>query len=634
MLNEKPCAGGIAQNHTFFGRAKTRLRHVLGSAAALTAFVSPAAADGGTDDKDTIVVSATKSPMPLSQVGSAVTVIEAAELAQRQYQFVADALAQTAGLAIARNGSFGGQTALRIRGESAGRTLVVIDGVVVNDPSAPGGGFDLAALDVADVERIEIIRGPQSILYGSEAIGGVVSITTKRGAGAPGAQLFAEGGSFATFRGGAGVAGASGAVDYGISVYGLTSDGVSRADGGDEADGVDAYAASANIGLDLASNFRLETSLRYQNARTDFDGFPPPDFMLADTGDEDRSEQALAAGRALLTLFGGRLENIVTVGYHRIDRESFLDDAPTFAAEGGRFSAEYLARLKLSDRISLVAGAEHERTHTDAGGIDDAVDVNSVFGLAALTPVENFTVTAGARHDDHETFGGETTARVTAAYDIERAGLLLRGSWGEGFAAPSLFQLNFVCCGGTAPNRDLQPETSDGWDAGFDKSFGGVATLRATYFRQTTENQIDFDFASGAYVNVASTLRKGVETELILHPLAAVDLSFSYAFIDATDRLTGLPLLRQPKHAVSLNGDWRATDRLSLGATFRFNGEESDVDGPIDDWTRVDLRASYAATKSLEIFGRIENAFDADYQDVLFYGEPGVSAFGGVRVRI
>lgn len=624
MLNESPRAGQSARP------LKTVLLKTVAGAAAFAALVAGAAAE----DADTIVVSATRAPLALSEVGSAVTVIEAAALETKQYQFVADALADAAGLSIARNGAFGGQAALRIRGESSGRTLVVIDGVVVNDPSAPGGGFNFASLDVADIERIEIVRGPQSILYGSEAIGGVVSITTRRGEGPPSLRAFVEGGSFATFRGGASVTGADGGVDYGVSVTGLTSKGVSRADGGDEPDGIDSYAASANLGFDATSNLRFETSLRYARARTDFDGFPPPDFVLADTEDEDRTEEFLAAGRVLLTLFDGRFENIVTVGYRRIDRENFLGDVTTFEAEGARLSAEYLARLKLSEQITLVAGAETERTRTDTSGIDDAVRVNSVFGLAAVKPVAGLTLTAGARHDDHETFGGVTTARVTGAYDIAGAGLTLRGSWGEGFAAPSLFQLNFVCCGGTEPNRDLEPETSQGWDVGFDKRLGSAAMLRATWFRQTTENLIDFDFFSGAYINVAAAMRKGVEAELAVAPMAGVDLSVSYAYIDATDRTTGLPLLRQPKHALTASGDIRATDRLSLGASLRYNGREADGGGPIDAWTRLDLRAAYAVNRKLEIYGRIENVTDADYQDVLGYGEPGIAAYGGVRLRL
>ena len=596
---------------------------------AIAAGVSPAAAA-----EDLIVVTATRSPLPSWETGTSISVIDAAELQLKQYQFAADALAAEAGLAIARNGAFGGQAALRIRGESSGRTLVLIDGVVVNDPAAPGGGFNFANLDVADIERIEILRGPQSILYGSEAIGGVVSITTKRGAGAPSASLFLEGGSFATARGGAGVTGKSGDVDYALSAFALTSNGVSRADGGTEADGSDSITATAQLGADLARTLRIETSLRYQKARSDFDGFPPPTFELADTNEHEKSESLLATGRAILSLLDGRFENIVTVGYNAIDRANFDTGVETFASQGDRLSADYLARIKAAGWLSFVAGAESETTHIDASGIDDDVTVNSIFGLAAVKPHERLSITAGARHDDHETFGGATTARATGALRIDEAGLILRGTWGEGFAAPSLFQLNFVCCGGTEPNRDLRPETSTGWDAGFDKSFGERVVLRAAYFHQVTENLIDFDFLSGAYVNIDATDRKGVEAELAFAPTGDVDLTIAYAYIDATNRFTGAPLLRQPRHAVTASGDWRPTERLRLGATVRYNGDEVDAGGPIAAFTRIDVRAAYGLGDRMEVFGRIENASDADYQDVLGYGEPGLSAFAGLRARL
>lgn len=596
-----------------------------------------AAAEEADQTGNEIVVIATRSPLAASETGASVTVIDAAEIRTRQYQFVADALADAAGLSIARNGAFGGQAALRIRGEASGRTLVLIDGVVVNDPAAPGGGFNFGDLDVADIERIEILRGPQSILYGSEAIGGVVAITTWRGAGAPSVNAFLEGGSFATFRGAAGLSGAKGGFDYGATISGLITDGVSRADeanGAREADGLERYTASASFGADLAENFRLETSLRYNHALTEFDGFPPPDFTLADTNDVEESESVLAAGRALLALFDGRVENVASIGYHRIERENRLGAATTFESRGGRLSAEYLARIRLSARLLLVAGAESERTRIDTAEADEDVVVNSVYGLIAVKPVEPLTLTVGARHDDHETFGGETTARVTAAYEVEAVDLILRGGWGEGFAAPTLFQLNFVCCGGTAPNRDLRPETSVGWEAGFDKRIGARATLRATYFRQRTENQIDFDFSTGAYVNLDETLRRGVEAELVLKPSDALDLAVAYAFVKGENERTGAPLLRQPRHAMTANADWRATDALSLGATLRYNGEETDIGGIIDDFVRVDLRGAYALSEKIELFARLENVFDAQYQDVLGFGEPGIAVFGGVRARL
>ena len=582
---------------------------------------------------DEIVVTATKSPLPAAETGTSITVIDADALTRNQFQYVADALSQTAGLAIARNGAYGGQASLRIRGAASGRTLVLIDGVVVNDPSSPGGGYDFADLDVADIDRIEVLRGPQSILYGSEAIGGVVSITTKRSEGAPSVKAFIEGGSFATVRGGAGLAGASGVVDYAVNAFALNTNGISKAAGGSETDGARSIAASGGFGANLAENFRVETNLRYQNARNDYDGFPPPNYTLADTDAQEKSESFLATGRAILTLFDGRFENIATVGYNSIDRRDFDAGVETFSSAGNRLSADYLARIRAADWLSFVAGAETERTHINASGIKEDVTVNSVYGLAIVKPVSHLTLTAGGRHDDHETFGGKTTARVTGAYDIEEAGLVLRASWGQGFAAPTLFQLNYVCCGGTQPNRGLRPETSNGWDAGFDKNFDGRASLKATYFHQDSENLIDFDYASGAYINIDKTLRKGVEAEFALKPFSSVDLSASYAYVDAKDALTGAALLRQPKHAFTLNGAWRATDRLTLGSSVRYNGAEQDSAGPVGRYKKVDFRAAFAANERFEIFARLENAFDETYQDVLGYGEPGRSAFAGVRMK-
>ncbi|MBI1365304.1 MAG: TonB-dependent receptor [Alphaproteobacteria bacterium] len=597
-------------------------------ALALLISVSPARAD------DEIVVSATRSPMPALETGTSITVIDAKDIELRQDVFALDALRAAAAVNVAQNGAFGGQAALSIRGESSGRTLVLLDGVIVNDPAAPGGGFDFGLLDVADIDHIEVLRGPQSILYGSEAIGGVVSITTKRGEGAPAVNAFLEGGSLRTLRGGLGVAGASGRVDYRASAFGITTKGVSRADGGTEPDGLRSGTASADMGAQLADNFRVETSLRYQRSDTDIDGFPPPNFTLADTNEREESKSLLTSGRAILSLFDGRFESVASLDYNRIDRRDLDGATETFSSQGGRLAGEYLARVKASDWLSFVAGAKTERTHINSEGLDDSVTVNSVYALTILKLFPALTLTAGGRHDDHEAFGGHSTARVTGAYRIDDAGLNLRASWGQGFAAPTLFQLNFVCCGGTEPNRNLQPETSVGWDAGFDKDFGSLARLSATYFRQETTNLIDFNFATGAYFNVDKTLRKGVETSVVLQPLPNVDLNVAYAHIEAIDRLTGAPLLRVPKNAATASADWRANDKLTLGASLRYNGEEQDFGGVLARFVRADFRAAYAATRSLEIYARLENAFDRHYEEALGYGEPGRSLFGGVRVRL
>jgi len=589
-------------------------------------------------DRDKIIVSATRAPTPVNQVGASVSVIDAADISARQYQFAADAIADTVGAAIARNGAFGGLTSLRIRGEASGRTLVLIDGVVVNDPSAPGGGFNFASLDVADIEKIEVLRGPQSILYGSEAIGGVVNIITKRGNGAPQLTLFAEGGSFKTYRGGAGLSGGGARGDYRISAFGIKTDGISKADesdGNGEADAFDSYSLSGNFGLNVEDNFRLESFLRFGRSNTEFDGFPPPDFSLADSADRDETEEVAAAGRALITVFDGKLENIVSVGYSAIKRNNFSGDTPTFFAEGTRVSFEYLGRFQLAPWLSGVAGAETETADIDTGDINDDVTTNSVFGLLQLTPVKRLTLTGGVRHDDHETFGGATTGRVTAALAIDEAGVILRSSWGGGFAAPTLFQLNFVCCGGAQPNRNLIAERSNGWDVSAEKTFlDGAATARVTYFRQATDNLIDFEFTSGAFINIDQTLRKGVEAEVDWRLSDTISFGGAYAYIDAVELPSGDALLRQPRHAASVHASWRPAAPLNLSASVRYNGEERDSFGATGSFVRADIRASYAVSDTLELFGRIENLLDEQYQDVLGFGAPGLSAFAGIRVRL
>lgn len=587
---------------------------------------------------DVIIVSATRTPTPISQVGASVSVIDAAALQSRQYQFAGDAIADVAGAAIAQNGAFGGQSALRIRGEASGRTLVRIDGVVVNDPSAPGGGFNFANLDVADIEQIEILKGPQSILYGSEAIGGVVDITTKRGAGRPSVNAFAEAGSFKTYRAGAGVSGGGEDADYRINVFGLRTDGISKADAADgngEADDFESIAVSGAGGVNLADALRLEGNVRYGAANTEFDGFPPPNFSLADSDDRDETEELYAAGRAIVTLFDGNVENVVSLGYSAIERNNFSGDTLSFFADGERVSAEYLGRFTVNQWLSGVVGAETEETEIDTGTEAEDITVNSVFGLLQLAPIDRLTITGGVRHDDHETFGGATTGRATAALRFDEVGATLRGSWGTGFAAPSLFQLNFVCCGGTAPNRDLEPEKSEGWDVSIEKTaFNETLRGRVTYFRQVTENLIDFDFLSGAYINVDETVRKGVEFEGAWAPSPQFSVDVSYAYIDAIDRSTDLALLRQPRHAVTGHITWRPVDPLQLSTSVRYNGEERDGGGDIPSFFTVDLRGAYAVSDSIELYGRVENLFDEEYQDILGYGEPGLSAFGGVRLRL
>jgi len=590
---------------------------------------------------DDIIVSATRSEQFIEEVGSSVSVISAEAIENFQFQFVADALGLAPGVSLSRNSAFGGVSSINLRGAASRQTLVLIDGIVVNDPSSPGGAFNFANLDNADVERIEVLRGPQSILYGSEAIGGVIAITTKRGTQNKGINIFAEGGSFGRARAGLGLGGDSGRFDYRVSVFGIRTDGISRADiddGNSERDGFRSIATSANIGFEVSDDIRLESFFRYGASETEFDGFPPPNFSLSDSDDEDSVEELAVNGRLLANFFDNRFTNQLTIGFSDIQRTNFSGDFITFDGEGERFSTEYLGNFAVSSDLSLSFGAELEETSIDTGDIIEDVGINGFFGLAQwrlddAVKIGSLSVSGGVRHDDHETFGGVTTTRFTGAFSPNFTDVIIRGSWGEGFSAPSLFQLNFVF-GAGLPNRDLQPEESRGFDIGFEKNFGdGFASLSATYFNSNIRNLIDFNFATGAFFNVNEARQRGVETQLTLKPHAKVQLSSAYTYTDSVDLADGLQVIRQPRHRLVSNIQWQTTQNLDLSLGVTYNGRERDFGGDVDAFVRVDLRGSYRINNHIEFFGRVENLTDSNYQDVLGFGEPGISAFAGFRFR-
>jgi vitamin B12 transporter len=585
---------------------------------------------------DEIVVSATRLARPAAETGSAVTVINAEALRRRQYAFVADALRDAAGVAIARNGSAGGVASARFRGAASGQTLVLIDGVVVNDPAAPQGGFNFANLDLVDIERIEILRGPQSILYGADAIGGVVSITTA-GAGAAPLYAFVEGGFFGTVRGGATAAVGDDESFLRMTVSGIRMDGVSRADGGLESDGYRSLAASLRGRAALSRVWSVEGTARFSDSRAEIDGFPPPSFSLADTFEIEDTRDYSFSG--VLRHSDGRgpegLNGALTFAYAAIDRRNADQGAVTFAADGDRLTTDYIGALPLTNGLRFVGGAEVEQTSVDVSGVEESATSGAVFGLLEAEAFDRLVVSAGARRDEFSNFDGATTARIAAAWS-GWSGWVLRASWGEGFRAPTLFELNFDQFGIT-PNPNLRPERATGFDAGVERRFGGadpVLTARATVFRTRVRDQIDFDFLGNGYFNIDRTRTRGLELEVDWRLAKALRGSIAYTLTDAVDIRTGDELLRVPRHKGTAVIDWTPASPLTLSASVIVNGREADFPAPNAAFVRLDLRAAWALSERFELYGRVENATDTDYQDVSGYGEPGASAFGGLRVRL
>ncbi len=582
---------------------------------------------------DTIVVTATRLGQTATETGSSLSIITAEEIEELGLIYALDAVAQAPGVTINQNGAFGGNASVRIRGAGSEQTVVLIDGIPVNDPTSPGGGFNFARLDTENIERIEVLKGPQSTLWGTDAIGGIVSIATKSPGEGFGGEAFAEYGSFDTLRGGASVSNAGDGGDFRLAAVTVSSDGISKADeenGNGEEDSYDSLTLSAKAGLNLPGEARLSADVLRTDAETEFDSFVFGAQGNVGDGDELSETEETAANVSLtVPLIDGRLDNLFLVGYSDIKRENFRGGVPSFDADGERLLYRYQGTLNANERHRLAFGAEHEETTAN----DDETSIDGLFALYELRPVGDLTITAGLRYDDHERFGSETTNRLASAWNLSD-NLSFRASWGEGFKAPTIFQTTFFCCGATEPNAELKAETSEAFDAGVEwLSSDGRFQLGATVFRQETENLIDFDFAIGGYLNIAKVESTGLELSGALALGDTLSLSLDYAYIDAEDG-DGNALPRMPEHSGDLTLSYAPAGPFSGAVLLRYNGSETNTDATtLDSWLRVDLTGRYALSESLEVYGRIENLFDEDYQQILGYGTPGLSASLGIRLR-
>jgi len=583
---------------------------------------------------DTVVIHGSRLDQTAAEIGTSVSIITGEDIEKLGFDFALDAVAAAPGVTINQNGAFGGAASVRIRGASSGQTLVLIDGVPVGDPSVTDGSFNFAYLDTENIGRIEVLKGPQSVLWGSDAIGGVVSITTRQPEEGPGGSVFGEYGSFNTFRGGASIGNASDMGDFRLSASGISSDGISKADeanGNTEDDGYEATTLSARGGLNLPNKARLDASLMWNDSETDFDSYVFGAQGSVGDGDDSTQTETLSGHVSLaVPLLEDRFENLFMVGYSDISRENFTGGAQTYAAEGDRTLYRYQGTFTVDDRNKIAFGAEREET--TANDLDSSID--GLFGLYEFKPVEKLTLTGGLRVDDHEKFGSETTGRISAAYAATEQ-VILRASWGQGFKAPSIFQSTYICtfCGLTEPNADLKPETSEAFDIGIDwTSPDGRAQAGIAYFDQDTENMIDFSYTAG-YDNIALVKSKGVEVYGSYQFTAWLGLSANYAYIDAEDG-NGNELARLPEHTGDVTLSIDPEGPFSGNMLVRYNGDEANTDGTtLDGWTRVDLTGSYGLTDRVELFGRIENLFDEQYQQILGYGTPGLSGSIGLRLR-
>jgi vitamin B12 transporter len=615
---------------------------------------------GQAEEPRTVVISATRTERPIEGLGSSVTVISAAEIERSAKRTVIGLFDQVPGLYATETGGFGGTTTVRLRGADTDQTLVLLDGVRVNDPGSASGEFDFSTLLLTDIERIEIVRGPQSALWGSDAIGGIVNIITRRGDGSIATRGSLEGGSFGTVRAGAGVAGGSDTAHYAVSGSYLHTDGFSRvseAIGARERDGVEAFSVTGKTGLRVTDSYELmfAGSVSGANAETD-----PSLANVSGDGDAD-TRRRVYSGQLdnLFQLLDGKLQNRASVFLLRSDRD-FYDSRSSSARytslSGRSYGGEYLvtadvardARLTLGARLQTDTG---EGSMTRSNGLtvrqyDAEFDTRSAYGQIELQPLQQLNLTLGGRADDFDNGGTHGTWRATGSWLIERTGTRLRASYGTGAKAPTIYQSFYSgpdpAVGGTLTgNRDLHVETSRGFDVGVEQiALGGALRFGVTYFDQAIDDMIQYTNivfgVSSTYVNLGKVDVEGVESFVKLQPAEWVAIDAGYTRTDAHEAGATSPLARTPRDTGFLGIAFMPQSRLNVGANAVYVGDQFNRTlrrDPIDGFVRVDLVGGFKLNDRVDVFARVENLFDEQYEVIRNAGTAGRSAYGGVRMR-
>ena len=583
-----------------------------------------------------VVVTPYFVPTEIGRVGSTVSVITGEQIARSAPGSVVDLFDQVPGVSIVESGGVGGSAMVSIRGTEAQHTLVLIDGVRANDPASARDDFDFSVLSVTNIERIEVLRGPQSALYGSDAIGGVINIITKKPeAGSPQFSVSGEGGSYGTW-----ATNMSGGFSAGpLSLFGggsyFSSNGFSRVGDRDhgEPDATEKYAATIRGAIDSGEGPRIDFGFDDYHQFSDIDA----SSTLDATGYS--STRDLLSGFARLSgpLFDGRLNNSLT--FFSSGTRRFFEE-PTRATNylGTDTGAEYQGVINLDQAGSLLLGARIEEetgyakwTDEREAFVDDSRTLFAGYALYQLPVGERLNLSFAGRHDGQIEGEGFTTGRMTAAYDVAELDGLLRGSIGTGAKRPTFFQLSF--------NPDLLPERSIGGDIGYDQTlFGGRATVSVTGFYNRLDDMIDFDVTVppfGDYRNIAEVQTAGVELAVNAAVVPGVlEATATYTYLDARNLVTGLLLPRRAPHTGSLGLVYTGIPKLTASVLAAMVGErfnDDDATVRLAPYARVDLWASYAFDEHLSIYGRVENLLDATYEERDGYNAAGLSGYVGLK---
>jgi vitamin B12 transporter len=590
-----------------------------------------------------VVVTAARTLTSAEEVGSSVTVITSKDIEARGHATVQEVLKGTPGLDVVNSGGAGQSSSVFLRGANSYHTLVLLDGMEMNDPTGANRGFDFSNLTVDNIERIEILRGSQSTLYGADAMGGVINIITKKGRGKPVFYFGSEGGSYKTWREFAGASMGSEKINASLAFSHNSSDGFSAADddlpGNSEDDRWENTSASTRMGFVVSENADVNFIGRFQKGRTHLDSGGGANQDAEDYHVNER--KVYTQVNAHVFAFDGLWEQTLAYGLANHDREYRNDPWADSDYDGKKHEISWQNNLYLHETNTLTLGLEYEKEELDNHeDLDESVYTRSFFVQDQIQLGGSSFTTVGLRYDDHEEFGSETTFRITQAFLIRDWGTRFKGSYGTGFRAPSLNELYYVnSWGGPGGNPDLDPEKSKGWDIGVEQAlFNNRMTIGITYFYNDFEDLIVW---TNGYNNVDDARTRGIESFIKITPFNDLSMGLNYTYTDTEDD-DGSRLLRRPLHKTGFNTCYRFLERGTVNLDVFHVGKRDDSywdsmtwttnNVVVDDYVLVNLSGSFDICKHFQVFARIDNLFDEEYNEAYGYGTARFSAYGGMKV--
>lgn len=618
-----------------------------------------------------VVITATSTNISTLELANSISVIDSSEITNSNKNNVFDLLKNEYGLSFTQQGGYGSLSNINIRGANTGHTLILMDGVEYNLPSDPSGVFDFSSLPSDNIEKIEILRGPQSTIYGSDALGGVINIITNKGSGKPKYSAQLEGGSYNTYKGLAGFNGSYSKLNYSLTISRTKSDGFSSASqkyGNTEKDGFEFTNFSSLIGYNISDKAEINLYTRYAKSKADYDQFggtwgDDPTYIF-------NQEEFSIRGEVKLKSFNNKWNQKFSASYFKnVRKYSFDTSAASIYYSHSKYDGEKYKLDWQNDfsiyngkqtNVLLTAGTEFEfeivSSEYYAFTYLDLPDIASIFPEKSANTIGSFIegqynafnslfTTIGIRYDYHNKFGSAVTYRIAPAYIFWPTGTKLKATIGTGFKSPSIFYLYDPQYG----NPGLSPEKSFGWDAGIEQYLWSTGlSIGATYFFNKFSDMFGFDPATFKTININKAETSGLEFFAKLKLMAELELKVNYTYTNTRDKSKGSSnfnqkLLRRPTNKAGLYVSYTYANKFNINAEVIYVGDSEDKIFSKDitssrvilnSYTLVNLAAHYYMLDFLRLNFRLDNLFDKYYEEVFGYATPGRSFYCSISLNI